>query len=807
MTVASETSKVIYSGNGSTTVFSTVFAFLNSVDVKVVLTSTASVETNLSISTHYTLSGGSGAVGNVTMITAPASGEKLTIYREPPITQVTDYVNGDSFDAESHERALDKLTQIMQSINEKNTRAVKLPVSSSFSSEIIPTANKVIGFNSTATAIEYYLPNADFSEINSATTISQLRSTVPTSDGQIIALVGHTTAGIGGGLFRYDASDTTTADDDGLTIVTSGGKRWKRVLTDTINPSFYGAIGNGTVDCTTAFQKCFDFFASNNFPLSISIDSGVFRLKSTLITPAGVKVKGSGRHPWFKEYGDTTSGVAHPKKGTVLLFESGTATARVWTDINGSDSAITPAIIFLGESQTWADLTVQVDGMTWHSNIFIAGCSSHNLDRVDVRGGALHGVYFDGTWGLSNTVLTTKNYLPTWFNASIYDYGLTNIKWNDSFISGINAVTVKGTSRTGVSTWVYAPNGISDTSFSDCLFFNEGDNTTRKTSSLINFDFRVGNTTSAQGLAFHSCRFDVASLWFLNVNWGSDISLTGGRTFCETSQVWQDYQISEGATTAEQRGRINVSTSNTGLIILQGEFFANLAKDSSGDDFLKNHRYRNINGSKIIYIGNDGGFSISGFFSSGETGSENVEIQSYKSGGGIDFVNLNGGGVETYATISTTEGLDFNDIDARISRNGISQFKSNGNNSFIETLKTDSTASGANVNVNTSTGNIRYSTSTGLLKKDIENMSDESALSLLDARAVWYRSLCDSDNQDYSWYGLIAEELEKIDPRYVFYTENENGKTASGIDYARLVVPLLKLVQILYKKIDGGKDA
>ena len=136
MTIASETSKVIYNGNGSTVVFSTSFSFLNNEDVKVVLTSSLGVETNLSITTHYTLSGGSGSVGNVTMITAPASGEKLTNYRQPPLTQVTDYVNGDSFDAESHERALDKLTQIAQNLKESINRSLKVPVSSLITTEL-----------------------------------------------------------------------------------------------------------------------------------------------------------------------------------------------------------------------------------------------------------------------------------------------------------------------------------------------------------------------------------------------------------------------------------------------------------------------------------------------------------------------------------------------------------------------------------------------------------------------------------------------------------------------------------------------
>lgn len=154
MTVQSETSKVIYSGNGSTTVFSTVFAFLNNADVKVVLTNTSNIETLLSIGTHYTLTGAGGASGNVTMITAPASGEKLTIYREPPITQGTDYINGDSFDAESHEKALDKLTHIVQSLFEKVSRTVKIPISSTASINIpSATPNSAIGWNGAGTEL------------------------------------------------------------------------------------------------------------------------------------------------------------------------------------------------------------------------------------------------------------------------------------------------------------------------------------------------------------------------------------------------------------------------------------------------------------------------------------------------------------------------------------------------------------------------------------------------------------------------------------------------------------------------------
>lgn len=64
--------------------------------------------------------------------------------------------------------------------------------------------------------------------------VTVLRATEPLYSGQIVILVGHTVAGVGGGLFYYDASDTTTADDNTLTIVTTGGKRWKRIVAGTM---------------------------------------------------------------------------------------------------------------------------------------------------------------------------------------------------------------------------------------------------------------------------------------------------------------------------------------------------------------------------------------------------------------------------------------------------------------------------------------------------------------------------------------------------------------------------------------------
>lgn len=154
MTVSSTTSKVSYSGNGSTVAFSVTFYFLASAHLKVVVRSSTGTETVKTLGTHYTVTGaGDPAGGTVTMLTAPASGETIVISRNVPLTQVTDYQANDPFPAETHEQALDKLTQITQQVQEELTRAIKLSVSNTMTSTEFTVgasarANKVLGFDS-----------------------------------------------------------------------------------------------------------------------------------------------------------------------------------------------------------------------------------------------------------------------------------------------------------------------------------------------------------------------------------------------------------------------------------------------------------------------------------------------------------------------------------------------------------------------------------------------------------------------------------------------------------------------------------
>jgi hypothetical protein len=86
------------------------------------------------------------------------------------------------------------------------------------------------------------------------------------------------------------------------------------------------------------------------------------------------------------------------------------------------------------------------------------------------------------------------------------------------------------------------------------------------------------------------------------------------------------------------------------------------------------------------------------------------------------------------------------------------------------------TASSANVFVDSADSNRLYrSTSSSVYKKNVESLDIIAADKILDLRPVWYRSKCQNDRKDWSWYGLIAEEVAQIDPRFVHYGYQEDA--------------------------------
>ena len=115
MTVSTTTSKVSYTGNGSTSAFAYTYKIFADAELKVYVGGVLKT-----LTTHYTVSGAGGASGGNVTFTAgniPINLAPVVISRNISKTQVTDYVENDSFPAETHESALDKLTMLVQDVN------------------------------------------------------------------------------------------------------------------------------------------------------------------------------------------------------------------------------------------------------------------------------------------------------------------------------------------------------------------------------------------------------------------------------------------------------------------------------------------------------------------------------------------------------------------------------------------------------------------------------------------------------------------------------------------------------------------
>lgn len=108
MTVPSETSEVLYTGDGVTTNFPIPFVFYEPTTIVtyLVLISTG-VETQQSRGVHHDVNGGDGATGDVDFYAAPSALYQVRIVRDVTFTQGTNFLTQGNFSPGTHEKAFD----------------------------------------------------------------------------------------------------------------------------------------------------------------------------------------------------------------------------------------------------------------------------------------------------------------------------------------------------------------------------------------------------------------------------------------------------------------------------------------------------------------------------------------------------------------------------------------------------------------------------------------------------------------------------------------------------------------------------
>jgi len=287
MTVSTTTARSgPYAGSGTTGPFTVGFRFLENSHIKVVK-NVAGVEEELELDVDYTVTGAGASSGSVTLGTALATGQTLTIVRNVPTTQETDYVAGDSFPAESHERALDQLTMIAQQLKEEVDRSAKLPVSNTedanaLVADIVRLADSADELDAVAAIV------ADVTTVagvdTEVTTVAGIAANVTTVAGiaaNVTSVAGNasninTVAGV--------SSNVTTVAGVSSAVTTVAGIS-AAVSTVAADGTDIGAVAAISVDVQAVADIASDVSAVENIAANVTTVAGI---SSNVTTVAGI---------------------------------------------------------------------------------------------------------------------------------------------------------------------------------------------------------------------------------------------------------------------------------------------------------------------------------------------------------------------------------------------------------------------------------------------------------------------------------------------------------------------------------------
>lgn len=306
MTVSTTTSKVSYAGNGSTVAFAVNFYFLQNTDLKVTLRSALGVETVKTYGTDYTVSGaGVDSGGTVTMTTAPASGEKLVISRNAPLTQLVDYQPNDPFPATTHEQALDKLTMITQQQQEQLDRAVKTSISDTITPDQLLDSIATSAANASASATA-----AAGSATTAATQATNAQTSATQASTSATAAAGSATSAATSASNASSAATTAIAAAIGVSVQGYDAATAKTNVTQSFTKAQRGSV----VALTDAATITPDASAGNNFSVTLGGNR-------TLANPTNLA---AGQHGTIVITQDGT-GSRTLAYGSYWKFQSGTA--------------------------------------------------------------------------------------------------------------------------------------------------------------------------------------------------------------------------------------------------------------------------------------------------------------------------------------------------------------------------------------------------------------------------------------------------------------------------------------------------
>ncbi len=190
--IANNNPRINYTATANQTVFTVPFEFFDNTDIKVYIEGTLKT-----ITTHYTVSGGNGSTGTVTMSAGVTLNDEVTLVRDVPLERTTDLTS--SYNAASIDAQLDRIVAEIADLDDRVSRTIQINDYELASGLLLPALDsrkgKTIQFNTSSGALEVGPTGADLTAIGSVTSeiatlagISGNITTVAGSNAQVVAV-------------------------------------------------------------------------------------------------------------------------------------------------------------------------------------------------------------------------------------------------------------------------------------------------------------------------------------------------------------------------------------------------------------------------------------------------------------------------------------------------------------------------------------------------------------------------------------------------------------------------------------------
>jgi len=768
ISISDNNPRIAYTATAGQTAFTVPFEFFSDSDLNVYIN-----ETLKTITTHYTVSGGSGSTGTVTLTSGATLNDKVVITRDVTLERTTDFPASGPFQVSSLNTELDKIIAMVADLEDLASRGIVLSDSDTTVSVTLPNvtgrAGKVLAFNSTTGAVEAG------PTITATQTVADQAADIETCATNISAITGASTQATNA------ASSATSAAASASTATTKASEASTSASNaSTSKTNAASSATSAATNATTATTKASEASTSaTNAASSASTATTKASEAATSATNAATSASTS-----------TTKASEAATSATNAATSATTATTKA-TEAASSATAAASSATAAASSQTAAAASA-ASAASAFDNFDDTYLGSKSSDpTVDNDGDALTSgdLYFNSTAN-EMRVYDGANWIAATSagNVSLILYEYTATAGQATFSgSDDNSATLSYT----VDNLQVVMNGV---------VLDPADFTaTNGTSVVLDSGATVGDQVNIY--AFKS--FTTADM----------VSKTAGGTFSGavgfgggiTGDVTIDDKIVHAGDT---NTAIRFPAADTVTVETGGS--ERMRMTSDGILGINTASPSNAN----LDVAGRGRFLQD---AAATTGAVIIRESSGGVGGHIQFVNNANDAQRGYIATNS-------DGDLLLGAVGTERLKIAGSNGMLTALSVYNvtTSGAANVNVQSS-GAILRSTSSEKYKQNIEDMELSYAQAVLNLRPVYYKSKCDLDNSDHSHWGFIAEEVEKVDPRLVHYKtvdisyeaaddDMSNTKRVEttletpepeGVQYDRLTPAIVKLLQEQQKTIEA----